>query len=506
MSRPGFVLEVDEKTPALLTMSGAALRLERFGLGTKVVYPADPAPSTDPVGLIDAALEAPVAADPLPDRLGRDTTLTIVVLDNLQPEPRMRFDVRRSILERVLEHAARAGVDDVQIVIATGLNRRWSSTDVSAILGDRVATSFIPDGLVSSHDVTDEDLVTLGDVDDVPVRINRRVAESDVVVSIGVTSDHADACGFVLGLTDVTTINRLAGLHRDGTTTQQITDLIATKVPHFALTAVLGQPLLGSALSFIGRREWEWRLPDQLAYAAARQFVSALPKQGPQKLFGTPRADYAITDMIGGDPATVRRQAREAWAAANSVEVTGQADVLAMSVWGSSFDHGNPVGSPVNAAASALVTQAGSHAGVPLVRDGGVIIARHPLLRNFSNRTQSASADFFATVLTESLDPAEIAERHEPAAMADPWYVTLYQQHFAQHPLQVFHTWYGIREAAERLADVIWVGADRRSAAVLGHRAATTFADALEIASNTVGSRPAITHLHGPGRVLGVVR
>ena len=33
MSRPGFVLEVDAKTPPLMTMSGAQLRLERLGAG-----------------------------------------------------------------------------------------------------------------------------------------------------------------------------------------------------------------------------------------------------------------------------------------------------------------------------------------------------------------------------------------------------------------------------------------------------------------------------------------
>ena len=36
MSRPGFVLEVDDKTPALLTMAGAGMRLERFGLGSAI--------------------------------------------------------------------------------------------------------------------------------------------------------------------------------------------------------------------------------------------------------------------------------------------------------------------------------------------------------------------------------------------------------------------------------------------------------------------------------------
>ena len=41
MSRPGFVLEVDDKTPPLMTMSGSDLRLDRFGLGTRVVYGPD---------------------------------------------------------------------------------------------------------------------------------------------------------------------------------------------------------------------------------------------------------------------------------------------------------------------------------------------------------------------------------------------------------------------------------------------------------------------------------
>ncbi|NHB86023.1 hypothetical protein G7085_19825 [Tessaracoccus sp. HDW20] len=55
-------------------------------------------------------------------------------------------------------------------------------------------------------------------------------------------------------------------------------------------------------------------------------------------------------------------------------------------------------------------------------------------------------------------------------------------------------------------SEVIWVGGDRRSAALLGHRAATTYADALEIASGTVGVHPTITMLRGPGPALGDVR
>jgi hypothetical protein len=41
MARPGFVLEVDDRTPPLVVPAGDAFRLERFPLGTRVVYPAE---------------------------------------------------------------------------------------------------------------------------------------------------------------------------------------------------------------------------------------------------------------------------------------------------------------------------------------------------------------------------------------------------------------------------------------------------------------------------------
>ena len=185
MPRPGFVLEVDDKTPALLTMAGAAVRLQSFAAGTRVAYPADAVPSSNPVALIDAALDSPVEGGSLGDLLGPSVRLTIVVTDNNRPQPRMRFDVRRTIVERVLELAARRKVDDVQVVIATGLNRRWSERDVTAVLGDRVATSFLADGLITSHDVTSDDLVPVGEINGHEVLLNARVAASDLVVSVG---------------------------------------------------------------------------------------------------------------------------------------------------------------------------------------------------------------------------------------------------------------------------------------------------------------------------------
>ena len=38
MGRPGFVLEVDDRTPPLLVPDGDRFRLERFPLGTRVIH------------------------------------------------------------------------------------------------------------------------------------------------------------------------------------------------------------------------------------------------------------------------------------------------------------------------------------------------------------------------------------------------------------------------------------------------------------------------------------
>lgn len=506
MSRPGFVLEVDEKTPHLLTMSGAQLRLERFGIGTQVVYTADAEESSDPVGLIDAAVGAPIGAEPLAELLRPDTRLTLVIADADAPLPRPHFDPRRTLTERVLEIAARNGVDDVELVVANGLKQRWSTAQVTTVLGDRVATSFLPDGLISSHDVTGDDLVEIGQVDATPVRLNRRVAESDLVVVIGVRADGSRRDPLVSGLTDLNTLTRIGGVQPDPAFAEGVSTLIQGAVSTFGLVAVLGQPLFSRGLGYLSAREWEWSLRDQLAFAGSRQIIAALPRRGAQLVNGNPRADYAVIDVVGGRYASVLEESRGVWQAANAIEVKGSADVLVTSVWGPSIDPVDSIGSPINAAHHALVGRAGSHLDQPLVRDGGVLIAFHPLRNRFSNRRQSTAADFFAKVLTETTDPQVIAADFQQRSMDDDWYLDLYRKSFADHPLRVFQLWYEIARAGSRLSEVIWVGADRRSAALLGHRSATTYADALEIASGTVGMHPSITMLRGPGVVLGDVR
>ena len=69
MVRPGFVLDVDDRTPPVLVASGDTFRLERLPVGARVVYPADSLPSVHPGEAIAAALDHPTGSDPLATRL-----------------------------------------------------------------------------------------------------------------------------------------------------------------------------------------------------------------------------------------------------------------------------------------------------------------------------------------------------------------------------------------------------------------------------------------------------
>ena len=133
MPRPGFVLEVDERTPPLIVHEGEGYRMQKFPLGTRVVYPPDPLPGIRDLNAhIRHALLHPMGdPKPLPELLFAGMKLTIAVDDISIPLPPMTLpDIRQRILEQVIELAARKGVTDVEIVVATALHRRMTADEI----------------------------------------------------------------------------------------------------------------------------------------------------------------------------------------------------------------------------------------------------------------------------------------------------------------------------------------------------------------------------------------
>src|SRR6266540_5523615 len=132
MARPGFVLEVDERTPPLIVHHGESFKLQKFPLGTRVIYPPDSLPGIGDVGgAIRHALLNPVGSEPLPELLKPGMRLTIAFDDISIPLPPMQTpDIRGRVIEHVLELAARRGVDDVRLIVANSLHRRMTPSEI----------------------------------------------------------------------------------------------------------------------------------------------------------------------------------------------------------------------------------------------------------------------------------------------------------------------------------------------------------------------------------------
>ncbi len=487
MARPGFVLEVDERTPPLVVPDGDTFRLERFPLGAQVIYPADSAASLPDLDeATNTALDEPLDSAPLDERLRAGSRLTIVVDDITVPVPPMRRpDVRASVIETVLGRAARAGVDDVAVIVGTGLNRRMTPAERQKMLGERVFRSFFADGLLPNHDAADADRLTEVDGQE----INTRVAESDLVIYVHVVTDPRRCTGSELAaavgsVATVAAPSRLASL------------------PVFQIDVVLDNDVFPSGLAFLSKREWEWSLKEQVTWRGIRRGLAIAPNRARRRIINRGQASFSATAVFAGAPAAVTIASRTQISDQLRVPLDAQLDVAVLGVGQHTpYSVDAPV-NPVLAAWQGMVGLFGSHTGKPLVREGGAVILFHPMPNDFSPLHHPSYVDFFADVLPGVSDPGQIRADVEPKFAADPWYAHLYRTSQAFHGVHPLHRWYEIAAAREHCGEVVWVGADRDVVHRLGFRAASTLADALEIVSFTVGRSPKIGYLHAPPQIL----
>jgi hypothetical protein len=526
MARPGFVLHVDERTPPLLVHAGEGFRLESFPLGTRVVYPPDPlAALPDVDATIDAALRHPLESEPLSALLRPGMRLTIAFDDISLPLPPMRApDIRGRVIEHVVELAAAAGVDDVQLIAATSLHRRMTATELREVLGERVFRSFSPDAL-TCHDAEDPcNLVCVGRTEHGEVlELNRRAVESDLLVYVNINLVPMDGGhkSVPVGLASYRSLRHHhnvqtllasrsymdpphSALHASA---ERMGRLLSQHLRIFTIETTLDNRTFPPALEFLNTREWEWSLRDQVAFVGARQAVMRAPSVVRRRMFQSVRAPYGVTGVTAGATEAVHARTLHRLHQQQLVTVQGQADVLVTGIPYLGPYNVNSLMNPILVYCMGLGYLFNMYrGGYPLVRRGGVLILFHPLTPEFDRLSHPSYVDFFDEVLADTTEPAEIEARFEERYATDEWYRHLYRKGYAYHGVHPFYMWYWGAHARQHLSQVICVGADRPTAARLGFRAASTLADALEIASDHVGGSPRITYLHSPPLALAEVQ
>jgi hypothetical protein len=520
MPRPGFVLEVDRSTPPTMFWHGETFRLEKLPVGSRVVYAPEPLePLDDPDEAIRHALAHPAGdSKPLADLLFAGMRLTICFDDISLPLPPMqRPDNRQRVIEAVLDVAAAAGVDDVELLAALALHRRMTESELRHALGDRVYDAFAPSGRLTQHDAEDPDnLLYIGATDKgEDVEINKRAAESDLIVYVNINLVAMDG-GWKSTATGLASYKSLRHHHNVKTMRHSTSFMDQHKselhssnwrmgkvlrdagVKVFQIETTLNNEAFPTAFSFLQKREWEWNVKDRASFLAASRGLDLLPPRRRRQVLHATLAPHAMTSVHAGEVEAVHKLTTEDVYKQQLVAVDGQTDILTMGLPYICPYNVNSVMNPILVMCLGLGYFFNLYRGKPLVRQGGVLILSHPTPWEFHPVHHPSYIDFFEEVLAETTDPEVIERDFEKRFAEDDWYRHLYRTSYAYHGVHPFYMWYWGAHALEHLGKVIIVGGEPRSVRRLGFTPASTLQDALEMAEDVVGRHPSITHLHNP--------
>ncbi len=150
----------------------------------RIVAPAVPTTTHEPLALVARAVDEPVDAPPLVEVASRAKTVAIVLPDGTRPAAANVY------LLPLIARLARAGItpDRIRLVIARGIHPATPRARVETLLGREMMSLFRP---VQSAPSTPEMNVTIADDPELgEVRIHRHVAEADLVLLTGGVIPH----------------------------------------------------------------------------------------------------------------------------------------------------------------------------------------------------------------------------------------------------------------------------------------------------------------------------
>ncbi len=391
------------------------------------------------------ALLHPHGSEPLPELLFAGMRLTIVFDDISLPLPPMRKpDIRGRIIEAVLEMAAAKGVDDVELIAGIALHRRMTEPELRHAVGDRVFASFFPEHL-GNHDAEDHDnLINLGQTEQgEDVEINRRAAESDLIVyvNISLTAMGGGDKSVAVGLASYSSLRHHHNVHtmRHSTSfkdppnsamhhsTTRMGRLLERAVKIFTIETTLNNDTFPDPMGFLNKREWEWSISDQARYLAAKRGNDLAPSKIRSKIWQSRRSPYGITGINAGLTRDVHPLTLENVHRQQLTQVDGQTDVAIFGLPYICPYNVNSIMNPILVMCLGLGYFFNMYRNKPIVRPGGALIMYHPMPYEFHPVHHPSYIDFFEEVLTETTDPVTIEQKYEQQFAQDEWYRHLYR-------------------------------------------------------------------------------
>ena len=519
--RPGFVLEVDKSTPPTLFWNGEGFSLQTLPEGSRVIYAPEPVKAIeDPYRAIRHALLHPLGdCDPLPALLCPGMKLTICFDDVSLPLPPMEApDIRQMVVETVLDMAAEAAVDDVVLVAALALHRRMTEEELRHALGDRVYDAFAPHGLLTQHDAEDPDnLIHLGQTDQgEDVEINKRAATSDLLVYVNINLVSMDG-GHKSVATGLASYRSLKHHHNPQTmrhsrsfmdqpaselhsSNWRMGRLIAESgVKVFQIETTLNNDTFPSNFQFLQKREWEWSLRDRATFAASSTALAKTPHRVARQIFQGIKSPHALTSVQAGEVEAVHAQTTANVWAQQGVDVEGQTDILTMGLPYICPYNVNSIMNPILVACLGLGYFFNMYRGRPLVREGGVVIMRHPTRPEFHPGPPPQLHRLLRAGAHPDARPSRRCTRSSRSrSPLTPGTCTCIAPATPITACTRSTCGTGAPTRWRISAESSWSAATPRRCAGWASPRPARSTDALEIASDVVGPSPTLTHMHNP--------
>ncbi|MFO7179188.1 MAG: lactate racemase domain-containing protein [Pseudomonadota bacterium] len=517
MTHPCIVTLDRDAAPRVL-FHGDQLVEHSLPPGTRCIYPKPPLePLKDVDAAIRYALTHPENSDPLYAKLRPGMRVTIAIDDISLPLPPMRRpDIRERVLTIVLDLLAQHGVDDVEIIIATGVHRKMKPAEVRWIVGDRIFDRYWPERLYN-HDAEDAaNMVEIGKTEHGEVvELNRRAMESDLVIYVNVNfvPMNGGHKSVAVGLAGVRSLRhhhnpatiRSTGSYMDPKNSElarriaRLGRVVNRHVDVFTIETTLNNRMFDRSLDFLARNEDELSSRERLLLRALVATTARLPQGARHAIFDKFPAPYGVTGVVAGETEAVHERTIQRANEQYMIPVKGQSDVLILPI---------PYISPYNVHAflNPLLVQVlaqgylfNFHRGAPLLKKGGTLIITHPCTDKFDHEQHACYAEFVHRLLPETRDALELEHRFEEKFSRDPAFIQMYRTGYAYHPIHPFYMWYWGENGRQHAGRVIVVGADNEYIPkLLGYETANSMEEALYRAKNGEARSLDVTLLRVP--------
>jgi hypothetical protein len=410
------------------------------------------------------ALRFPLEGAGLEALVRRGGRVTIVVEPPALPIPSATNDPRRIAVTSVVDELERLGVPSgyQTFLVAGGLQRRLAQRDLESLVTPELARRF--HGHVVVHDVEDPELVTVADGSRPPLRVNRALVDTDLVIVVTAAETVLHGGPSALLAAAGADASRAAGAY-------SLLETTASQGWHLALTlerALLERvPLLGVSLVFnhpdlsgaLRGYPYDLEAAGRIARSPLRYVYAALPEGVRRSLvLQSLGATYGVATAIGGPPSVAHAEALLRAVELRQATMSEPVDAMVIGIPAATpylpRERPNPL----------LAAYLGLGLGLRLWRDafpiadGGTAILVGRFDRHFAHPTQQPYRAFFHATSRGGRDPHTLADAERTAA-ADARAIADYRNGRTVHPLLPFRDWNGCQPALGRLANVLVAGA-----------------------------------------------